>query len=158
MLYVIDYLKWLCKTKYKGEDDMSVDAYLNFNGNCREAVLYYADVFQLPTPELMTFGEMPGGPKEANLSEVKNLILHARLQISGSNVMFSDVFPGSPFIEGNNIALAFVTSDKEEIIQAFAKLRDGGKVQMELQETFWSKHYGMLTDRFGIQWLFSLEQ
>lgn len=62
--------------------------------------------------------------------------MHTRLDIFGSNVMFSDVFPGMPFVVGNNISLALVTEDIEVLQSAFGKLKEGGKVGMELQETF----------------------
>jgi PhnB protein len=38
---------------------MSVDVYLNFNGNCREAAEFYAEVFGTEKPQIMTFGEAP---------------------------------------------------------------------------------------------------
>ena len=135
---------------------MSVDAYLNFNGNCREAVEYYAQVFGTETPNMMSFGEMPPNPEYPLPEEAKHLIMHSRLNISGSNVMFSDVFPGMPFVVGNNISLTIVSDNMDEIQSAFNKLKDGGTVGMELQETFWSKCYGSLTDKFGIIWQFNL--
>lgn len=135
---------------------MSVDAYLNFNGNCREAVEYYARVFGTEIPKMMSFGEMPPNPEYPLPEEAKHLIMHTRLTISGSNVMFSDVFPGMPFVVGNNISLSVVSDNLDEIQSAFNKLKDGGTVGMELQETFWSKSYGSLTDKFGINWQFNL--
>ena len=136
---------------------MAVDVYLNFNGNCREAAEFYAEVFNTEKPEIMTFGESPQSPEYKLPEEAKDLVMHTRLNINGSNVMFSDTFPGSPFIEGNNISLAFVRKNEEEIKSAFNKLKEGGKVGMELQETFWSKCYGSLKDKFGIEWQFSHE-
>ncbi|WP_232696470.1 VOC family protein [Brevibacillus daliensis] len=135
---------------------MSVDAYLNFNGNCREAVEYYAEVFGTEKPEMMTFGETPPSPEFTLPEEAKHLIMHTRLSISGSNIMFSDVFPGMPFVVGNNISLAIVSNNKDEIQSIFTKLKEGGTVGMELQETFWSKYYGMVTDKFGITWQLNL--
>ncbi|BCG58566.1 VOC family protein [Paenibacillus sp. URB8-2] len=135
---------------------MAVDAYLNFNGNCREAVEFYAKVFGTEEPNLMTFGEAPPNPDYPLPEEAKNLIMHTRLDIFGSNVMFSDVFPGMPFVVGNNISLALVTEDIEVLQSAFGKLKEGGKVGMELQETFWSKCYGSLSDKFGVVWQFNL--
>jgi PhnB protein len=129
---------------------------MNFNGNCREAVEYYAQVFGTEKPKMMTFGEVPPNPEYQLPEEAKSLIMHTRLTISGSNVMFSDVFPGMPFTVGNNISLSVVTNDKDEIQSVFDKLKDGGTVIMELQETFWSKYYGSLTDKFGITWQFNL--
>lgn len=137
---------------------MSVDAYLNFNGNCREAVLFYAKVFNQEAPQFMTFGDAHQDTTEAQAATTKDLIMHARLQISGSNVMFSDVFPGMTFIEGNNITLALVSKDRQEIESAYGHLKENGTITMELQETFWSKCFGMLTDQFGIHWQLSLEE
>ncbi|MEI4769549.1 VOC family protein [Psychrobacillus sp. FJAT-51614] len=136
---------------------MAVDVYLNFNGNCREAAEFYAEVFKTEKPQIMTFGEAPPSPDYTLPEEAKDLVMHTRLNISGSNVMFSDVFPGSPFIEGNNISLAVVSKDENEIRSAFEALKEGGKVGMELQETFWSKCYGSVKDKFGIEWQLSLE-
>lgn len=134
---------------------MSVDVYLNFNGNCCEAVEFYAEVFGTEKPQIMTFGEAPQHPDYPLPEEAKNLVMHTRLNISGSNVMFSDTFPNHPFTVGNNINLAIVSKNIDEIKSGFEKLKEGGTVSMELQETFWSKCYGQLTDKFGVIWLFS---
>ncbi|HWR42126.1 glyoxalase/bleomycin resistance/extradiol dioxygenase family protein [Sporomusa sp.] len=134
---------------------MAVNAYINFNGNCREAVEFYAQVFGTEKPQIMTFGDMPPDPKFVLPEEAKKLVMHTRLKINGSNVMFSDVFPGMPFIAGNNISLTIVSNNIDEIISLFNKLKDGGTIVMDLQETFWSKCYSNVTDKFGIQWQFS---
>ena len=136
---------------------MAVNVYMNFNGNCREVVEFYAHVFETEKPEIVTFGEAPPNPEYALPEEAKDLVMHTRLDISGSNVMFSDVFPGSPFVQGNNISLAVVSRDIEEVKSVFSKLKEGGTVGMDLQETFWSKCYGSLTDKFGIDWQLSHE-
>ncbi|AGK53751.1 VOC family protein [Bacillus sp. 1NLA3E] len=136
---------------------MSVDVYLNFNGNCREAAEYYAEVFGTEKPQIMTFGEAPPNPEYPLPEEAKNLVMHTRLTISGSNVMFSDVFPGMPFVAGNNISLTVVSKNMDEIKSSFNKMKVDSNVGMELQETFWSKCYGQLTDKFGINWQFSYD-
>jgi PhnB protein len=130
---------------------MAINAYLNFNGNCREAVEFYAKVFGVEA-NIMTFGETPPDPQFQMPEEVKNRVMHARLEINGSTLMFSDVFPGMPFTIGNNISLSYVSEDLDEVRALFDKLKEGGRVGMELQETFWSKCYGNLTDKFGVGW------
>lgn len=135
-----------------GVKKMSVDVYLNFNGNCREAVEFYAEVFKTEKPQIMTFGEAPPNPNYELPEEAKDLVMHTRLNIDGSNVMFSDTFPGMPFVEGNNVTLAIVNKDIEQIKSIYEGLKEDGKVVMELQETFWSKLYGQVTDKFGIHW------
>jgi PhnB protein len=134
---------------------MAVDVYLNFNGNTREAVEFYTEVFGLQKPKIMTFGETPPDPNFTLPEEAKHLVMHTRLNIDGSNVMFSDVFPGMPFVAGNNISLSFINKDIDLIKSLFSKLKEGGTVGMDLQETFWSKCYGSLKDKFGIEWQFN---
>jgi PhnB protein len=141
----------------EGVKHMSVDVYFNFNGNCREAAEFYAEAFGTEKPQIMTFGEAPPNPNYPLPEEAKNLVMHTRLQIDGSNVMFSDVFPGMHFVAGNNISLAIVNKDEEKIRSYFHKLKEGGTVSMELQETFWSKCYGSLKDKFGIEWQLSYD-
>jgi PhnB protein len=136
---------------------MAVQVYINFNGNCREAVEYYAEVFGTAKPVIMTFGEMPPNPEFALPEEAKSLVMHAKLEINGSTVMFSDVFPGMPFTAGNNISLTIVSTSMDEVKTLFSKLKDGGSVEMDLQETFWSKCYGSLIDKFGIIWQLSYD-
>lgn len=136
---------------------MAIDIYLTFNGNCREVVETYASIFEANNMEMKTFGEMEPNPDYPLPEVAKELILHARLTINGTTIMFSDTFPGTPYEVGNNISLTYVSSDMAEIKRLFQQLKEGGKVDMELQETFWSKCYGKLTDKFGIHWQFSHE-
>lgn len=136
---------------------MAINVYLTYNGNCREAVEYYADVFETEKPQIMTMGDLPGDPNFPVSEEQKKLILHAKINISGSEVMFSDNCNGKTFTIGDNISLTIVHDKEEDIRKWFDKLKDGGKVDMELGETFWSKCYGALTDKFGINWQLSLD-
>lgn len=136
---------------------MSIDVYINFNGNCREAVEFYAQAFGTELSQIMTFGETPSDPNYPLPEEAKHLVMHTRLNIDGSTVMFSDVFPGMPFVAGNNISLSIINKDPDKIKSYFHNLKEGGTVGMELQETFWSKCYGSLKDKFGIEWQFNLD-
>ena len=134
---------------------MAVFVFVNFNGNCREAVEYYAGIFETKKPEFMTFKDMPEDPDFVIPEESKNLIMYTSLDIDGSNVMFCDILPGMSFTAGNNISLTISNKDMDKIKDLFNKLKKDSTVEMELQETFWSKCYGMLTDKFGISWQFS---
>lgn len=136
---------------------MAVNVYINFNGNCREAVEFYADVFGTEKPQIMTFGDTPPNPAFPLPEEAKNLIMHAKLNITGSTVMFSDNFPGSDYVVGTNVSLSVTSTDIDEVKSLFDKIKVGGNVFMELHETFWSKCYGNVTDKFGIEWQFSYD-
>lgn len=137
---------------------MAINAYLNFKGNCREAVEFYAKAFGAGQTNIMTFGDSPPNPEYPLPEEAKMLVMHARLDVFGGTLMFSDTFPGMPYVQGDNISLALSGQDQEALAAVFEQLKAGGKVIMEPQETFWSKYYGSLTDQFGIQWQFSLEE
>ena len=137
---------------------MAVDIYLTFNGNCKEAIEFYSEAFDTETPHLMTFGEAPPNPEYPLPDEAKELIMHGRLTINGSTIMFSDTFPGSQVVAGSNISLAIQSADRNFIQDSFEKLKQGGNVKMELQETFFSKCYGSVKDRFGIEWQLSYEE
>ncbi|UHA72633.1 VOC family protein [Paenibacillus sp. 481] len=136
---------------------MALNVYLNFKGNCREAVEFYAQVFGAEQPQFMTFGDSPPSPDFTLPEEAKNLIMHTFIHISGRKVMFSDVFPNMPFVVGNNVSLTLNSHNMDELQSAFDQLKEGGTVAMDLQETFWSKGYGSLTDKFGIVWQFNLD-
>lgn len=136
---------------------MSIQAYINFNGNCREAVEFYSKVFKTNEPQFTLFGDFHDESDFVQNDAAKNLVLNTKLLISGTIVMFSDVPPGIPFVQGNNINLAIVTKDETEIRSAYERLKEDGVVLMELQETFWSTCFGCVTDKFGITWQLSLE-
>lgn len=134
---------------------MAIDVYINFNGNCREAVEFYAEVFAIEKQPIMSYGDAPSNPEFPLKEEDKNLVLHTFLIINGSRVMFSDVPSGMPFTAGNNISLTVMSKNTDDIKAYFNKMKEGGTVDMDLQETFWSKCYGAVTDKFGIPWQFS---
>lgn len=134
---------------------MAVDLYLNFNGNCREVVDFYAKVFGAEKQNIMTFGDVPPDPNFPLPEEAKNLVMHTFLKIKETSLMFSDVPPGMPLTFGNNISLVISSNDTAEIKDWFDQLKEGGTVTMELQETFWSKCYGYLVDKYGIGWQLS---
>lgn len=101
---------------------------------------------------VVTFGSAPSNPDYPLPEEAKNLVMYSRVIISGTDIMFSDTYPGKPFVAGNNISLAIVHHNLDEVKSYFEQLIADGKVRMELQETMWSKCYGSVVDKFGIEW------
>jgi PhnB protein len=143
-------------SQIKGVFSMSLNAYIRFNGNCRQAVEYYSEVFSCQKQNIMTFGQFHNESDFYMSEEEKNQVMHTYLSINGYDVMFSDCPPGMPATQGDNFSLAYSTKDKDEMIRIFNHLKDdNGQVFMELQETFWSSLYGSLTDKFGISWQFT---
>lgn len=136
---------------------MAVGIYLIFNGNCREAVEFYSEVFGTASDEIMTFGDHPSSDYPLS-EEEKKLIMHTSMRISGDLIMFSDAFPGSPVTVGENVSIMVTSKGMEELKVQFHKIKEGGRVEMDLQETFWSKCYGAVIDQFGVSWQFNHEE
>jgi PhnB protein len=137
---------------------MKLNPYFDFDGNAEEAVLFYASVFDVK-PDLMRYGDAPDhDPKLASDPVLKNRILHAHLWVDGVSLMFSDVPPDYKHSVGNNLSLNLTTDDKDKLERWFSRLSEGANVVTPLMATFWSPAYGYLVDRFGIGWMFNLEQ
>ena len=128
--------------------------YLNFDGNCREAMRFYERCFGGEL-YIMPFSEAPGDfPKEA-----KERIMHATVTKDGSAIlMASDTMPGMPFKQGNNFSICINCESPPELERLFSAVGEKGKVTMPLQDTFWGARFGMLTDQFGINWMFNFEK
>ena len=131
---------------------MKLEMFINFNGNCREAVEFYAKVFKTEVLNLMTYADAPPDPDYTVAEADKNRVLYAGLQLGSITVMFSDCPTDSEFIRGNNVTPTYSVDDKDEVTRIFNELKDGGEVHMELGPTFFSELFGMVEDKFGVIW------
>ena len=130
-----------------------VNVYLTFDGNCRDAMKFYEKCLGGEL-QIMPFAEAPFDvPKDA-----KDKVMHAHLHNGNAVIMASDPMPGTLVRQGNNFAVCIQCESAEEIDRLFNGLGEGGKVTMGLQDTFWGSRFGMLTDRFGINWMFNFEK
>lgn len=129
-----------------------IQPYLYFDGNCRKAVEFYANVFNVEQQPIMTYGEGPRNLDYPLSEEDKNRVMHTFIMIGSSMVMFSDINKGDSFVQGNNISLTYVSNDENEIRDIFTKLSAGGEVLLDLGESFFSKLYEIVKDQFGIIW------
>ncbi|SDK69017.1 PhnB protein [Salinimicrobium catena] len=140
----------------------TVNVYLTFNGNCREAFEFYKSAFGGEFDYIGTFAEMPPREDAPPLPDSeKDKIMHVSLPISEETALMgsdtSEAF-GPPVKEGNNFSISINTESTEEADELFNTLSEGGKVTMPLEKTFWSPYFGMLTDKFGINWMVNVDQ
>lgn len=137
----------------------TVNVYLTFNGNCKEAFDFYQSVFGGEFPYVGTFGEMPPQEGQPPISdELKDKIMHISLPISAETVLMgSDIGDESAanYKPGNNFSISITTSSKAEANRLFDGLSSGGQVTMPMDDTFWGDYFGMFTDKFGINWMVS---
>ncbi|PWD98852.1 VOC family protein [Marinilabilia rubra] len=139
----------------------TVNIYLTFNGNCREAFEFYKSVLGGEFPYVGTFGEMP--PQEGMQpvpEDKKGQIMHMSLPVSQeTQLMGSDTIEGfgPPVTSGNNFSINISTDSAKEADRIFKGLSEGGKVIMPMDKTFWGAYFGMLTDQFGINWMINVD-
>ena len=133
---------------------MTISICLSFDGNCREAFDHYQSVFSAVEICRQTFSD---GPPEIFADEPGEQIMHTSIQIGETVLMGSDRGRSqeAPYLAGNNFAVSYRPSSKNEADLLFPKLADGGKITLPLHETFWGSYYGLCTDRFGVNWMFN---
>lgn len=135
---------------------MQIMPYIMFNGNCEEALKFYEKTLGGEIKDLMRF---EGSPAE-NMSENKQKVMHSHFAVDG-NLLFmaSDSgFGGQQPTNGGMVHLSLNFSDAGRIQQVFSALSGGGNVTMPLQDTFWGATFGMLTDQFGVNWMFNYDK
>ncbi|MEH7389571.1 VOC family protein [Bacillus sp. JJ1503] len=122
--------------------------YLFFNGNAREALEYYKEVFEGEILNLQTFGDAdyPTPP------DADNRIMHAQFKKDDLFFMASDSFSDGDVQIGNQISLVLEFDSEDEIQKVYDRLSNKGSVLMELQDTFWGAKYAKVKDAYGIAW------
>jgi PhnB protein len=132
---------------------MQLTPYLFFNGRCEEALAFYRRALGAETLMLMRYREAPDAPPPGMLppgSEDK--VMHAHARIGDAEFMASDGHcSGKLAFQGFSLSLTLPT--EADVDRAFAALAEQGKVDMPAGKTFWSARFGMVTDRFGVQWM-----
>ncbi|MGA2296854.1 MAG: VOC family protein [FCB group bacterium] len=129
----------------------SFNVYLTFPGNCEEAINFYKSCFGGEILSKQTFGDTQMQYPVAD--EYKSKIMHIDYKSDVMHLMASDGMPDQPPIVGNNLSLSIDATDEKEQETFFNKLSAGGVVTMPLQDTFWNAKFGMVKDRFGINWM-----
>ena len=134
----------------------TVNVYLTFEGNCEEAFNFYKKVFGNEFLMMSRFNEMPESPEYSVAESDKNRIMHVTLPIGGDTVLMgSDTASnhGPELVVGNNFSISISPDSKADADKYFKALANGGKVTMPMQDAFWGSYFGMLTDKFGINWM-----
>lgn len=137
----------------------TMNTYLNFPGNTEDAFNFYKSVFGGEFAVLQRFKDYPdacGGVPATELDK----IMHIALPIGKHNMlMATDALEsmGQKLATGNNISISLSTDSEKEADDIFGKLGVGGTVIMPLAKMFWNAYFGMVTDKYGIQWMLNYD-
>jgi len=134
---------------------MKLNPYLMFNGNCADAFKFYEKVLGARILTMMTYGDTEACKDSP--PAMRDKVIHGRITIDGQVVMASDA-PSDRYNTPKGMTLTLSVEQPAEAERVFHALEDGGTVTMPIQETFWAKRFGMLTDRFGTPWMINCEK
>jgi PhnB protein len=133
---------------------MKVEPYLMFEGRTEEALQFYQQKLGAKVEAIIRYKENPEPKYNPPNSDEK--VMHSLFRIGDAQIMASDGnCTGKPGFQG--FALTLNAANAAEANQRFNALADGGKVQMPLGETFFARSFGMVADRFGVNWMVMAE-
>ena len=129
-----------------------LNPYLSFRGTAREAMTFYQSVLggQLDVNAFADFGGM-GAPDDE-----QQWLMHSQLTVSESVVLMGSDQPSSMPGDVKNGTVSISGDDEAGIRAWFDGLAEGGTIDLPLEKAPWGDHFGQLTDRFGISWLFNV--
>lgn len=124
-----------------------------FNGNCREAVAFYAQAFGQELPPISTYAEQESFEPDFQVSDyMKSRVRSAVLHIAGNPIEFCDTPDAFGLVCGNNMQLTVTCENPGEAKRAFERLSEGGEVEVAFHLAE-GRYYGALTDRYHTDWL-----
>lgn len=136
----------------------ALNPYLNFSGNCEEAFNFYKSAFGGEFAMVMRFKD---APKEAQGGAAHNpdWIMHIALPINSNDVLMgSDTPPHyGKATPGQNFSISISADSKEEADKLFKALSASGNPMMPMADTFWGAYFGMLADKYGVNWMVSYD-
>lgn len=139
-----------------------VSTYLNFPRSTEAAFHFYAQAFGTQVHEpVMRFRDIPPHPGQEPVAEADlDLVMHIELPILGGHMLMGTDAPesmGHQLTVGNTVTLNLEPDSRSEADRLFQALSEGGKVDMPLMEMFWGGYFGIVTDRFGLRWMFNCD-
>ncbi len=127
---------------------MRVQTYLSFDGRCQEALEFYRDALNAKIGQVVRVRDIPQGPPGADA----NHVVYAQLQVGETTLLAMDGgCAGQSAFAGFSLSLIAATDEETE--RLFGRLAEGGAVRAALAPTFFSSRYGMVADRFGVNWM-----
>ncbi len=125
---------------------MKINPYLHFHGNCAEAFKFYEKVLGGKVTMSIPFGQHAPDPSW------KDKVMHMGMKVGDIELMGTDAPPQyAQKVQGFRVSLA--VTEPAEADRIYSAFTEGGSVDSPIQETFFAKRFGMVTDKFGTPWM-----
>lgn len=126
-----------------------LNPYLSFRDNAREAMTFYQSVLGGEL-SVMTFGEMQMSEDPAEFDKV----MHSQLETPSDLILQGADTPNAMELNpGDNIGVSLHGDDNEELVGYWDRLSEGASITVPFEIAPWGDRFGMLVDKFGINWL-----
>ncbi len=135
--------------------EITLTPYLFFRGNAKEAMEFYKGVFggEL-TIQLVDDVPKEAMPPDSNPEWQKGMVMHAELKDGDAHLFASDGPKASE--KAAKIELSLGGSDEAKLSKLFNALAEGGKVTLPLAKQFWGDTFGMVSDKYGVDWMVNI--
>jgi PhnB protein len=130
-----------------------LNPYLNFNGNARQAMEFYASVFggELTVSTFADFGNADSPDAQR--------VMHSQLETeAGYTLMAADITSEMEHHPIAGFSISLSGDDGDQLRGYFEKLAASGTTTMPLQKQVWGDEFGMCVDGFGVSWLVNIGQ
>ena len=131
-----------------------ITPFLNFHGQCEEAVRYYQTIFGFEEPRFLKFKMAPNRGFEVS-ADFDDKVMFTFFIISNTQIMACDHYPGLESVSGQSMSLNIIHDNKEELFRWYGMLAEDGQIGMIPQETAWAPFYASCIDKYNIVWQFS---
>ena len=136
---------------------MNVQPYVFFDGKCEEALEFYKSAVGAKVDALMRFKDAPADQQAQMAPGSKDKVMHAAFKIGDTQILASDgQCGGKPNFQG--FSLTINAADDKEAEKLFGALGKGGQITMPMSETFFASRFGMVADKFGVNWMVLAEK
>jgi PhnB protein len=136
----------------------AVQPYLFFRGRCEEALSYYEKTLGGRIAMMLRFKDNPDKPPRDKVpAEMDERIMHAQINIAGTDLMMSDGMKSGP-LDFQCMSLSLSVATEAEADRLFAALAKEGKIEMPIGPTFFAKRFGAVADKFGVSWMIMVPQ
>ncbi|MDI1324321.1 MAG: VOC family protein [Algoriphagus sp.] len=132
-----------------------INPYIHFKGNAEAAFTFYKSVFGGEFAMISRFKDM-AFLGIADVDKEANKIMHIALPIGIHNVLMGSDTPeslGKHNENENRSKISISAESKEEANRLFNGLSAGGKIEIPIADSPWGSYFGMLRDKFGIEWM-----
>jgi PhnB protein len=132
-----------------------INPHIHFNGNAEEAFTFYKSVFGGEFSKMMRYKDL-SSPEYPVPENDANKLMHVALPIGKSNVLLgSDVMEvmGKVTENDNRNTISIGAESREEADKLFNGLSAGGKIEMPMADGPFGAYFGMLADKYGVQWM-----